>query len=302
MDVTTIPFNEIIWDEDGDCLNHVSQGTQDNVIPHLRSKWIEEYKDILSGVPEQLPPLREINHKITLIDEEKRYHYYMPRCPNVLKTQLSDKLGRYTRSNWWIQTTVPQAAPMLCIPKKNGTIRTIVDYRQRNENTVKDVTPFPDQDHIRADVASHRYRSKIDMSDAYEQIRNLLEDVPKTAFATIFGTFVSNVMMQGDCNVPATFQPIMTLIFRDIIGHFVHVYLDNIFIFSDYIEEHESHLRVVFDRLRQQKFFLKAEKCELYADSMDCLGHVIDDRGIHADMDKMSKIRDWRTPRTFHDV
>ncbi|KIK50191.1 hypothetical protein GYMLUDRAFT_143110, partial [Collybiopsis luxurians FD-317 M1] len=74
-------------------------------------------QDILSGVPETLPPLREINHRIQLINESKRYNYYMPHCPDSLKVQLSEKLERYSQAQWWISTTVPQAAPMLCIPK-----------------------------------------------------------------------------------------------------------------------------------------------------------------------------------------
>jgi len=65
---------------------------------------------------------------------------------------------------------------------------------QQNDNTEKDISPFPDQDTIWYDVACATYRSKLDMSEAYEKICFQLEDVPKTAFATIFGTFVSWVM------------------------------------------------------------------------------------------------------------
>src|SRR6187551_1318580 len=120
-------------------------------------------------------------------------------CHDVLihSKELNEKIDRYTRAGWWTESTTEQAAPMLCIPKKNGKLRTIVDYRQRNANTVKDVTPFPDQDNIRQDVAKHKYQSKINMSDAYEQIRNEVQDVWKTAFSTTFGTYLSNVMMQG---------------------------------------------------------------------------------------------------------
>ena len=191
---------------------------------------------------------------------------------------------------------------MLCILKKNGTLRTIVDYRQRNNNTVKDVTPFPDQDNIREDVARHKYQSKLDMSDAYEQVRNEPADVWKSAFVNIFGTFTSNMMVQGDCNAPATFQRVMTLVFQDIIRKYVHVYMDDIFIFSDSLEDHERHIHDVFERLRQQKFYLKNDKCELFAKAMDCLGHRIDDQGVHVDKDKMSTIRDWCTPRMFNNV
>src|ERR1700761_3102954 len=94
----------------------------------------------------------------------------------------------------------------------------------------------------------------------------------------------------------------MTFIFQDLIGKCVHVYLDDIFIFSDNFEEHEQHLRMVGERLRKHELFLKWEKCELYADVVDCLGHTIDDRGIHAVPDKLNKIREWCEPRNYNDV
>ena len=121
----------------------------------------------------------------------------------------------------------------------------------QNKNTEKDVSPFLDQDTIRHDIVHATYRSKLDMSEAYEQICVRPEDVPKTAFATIFGTFVSLVMQQGDCNAPSTFQRLMTVVFRDYIARFVHVYLDDIFIYSSSIEEHEKHLGLVFNKLRE---------------------------------------------------
>jgi hypothetical protein len=262
-------------------------------IPRLRERWMELSVDIMSGVPEKMPPLRAVNHRIPLIDEKKSYHYHLPRCPDAMKEQLIDKINRYVRAGWWKAVQTDQAAPMLCIPKKTGLLRTAIDCRKRNENTLKDVTPFPDQDQIRMDCARAKYRSKIDMSDAYEQIRIIGEDVWKTAFATVYGTFVSHTMQIGDCNAPATFQRIMTMVFQEFIGRFVHVYLDDIFIYSNSIEEHERHLGQVFDTLRKNDFYLKKEKCDLYSKRMDCLGHVIDDRGLHADADKMQRIREW---------
>src|ERR1700722_3482531 len=192
---------------------------------------------------------------------------------------------------------------MLCIFKKGGAkLCTVIDGRKRNENTRKDVTPFPDQEQIRNDVAQGKYRSKIDMSNAYKQIRVELSDVWKTAFATIYGTFVSHTMQQGDCVAPATFQWLMTIIFREYIGRFVHVYLDDIFVFSNSIEEHEKHLRLVFNKLKKAQLFLAESKLNLYSKKMDCLGHIIDDRGIHANSDKMAQVRKWHTLRSKHDV
>ncbi|KAF4568551.1 hypothetical protein EYR36_010563 [Pleurotus pulmonarius] len=130
-------------------------------IPHLRSRWLFRCKDIMGGSPNRLPPLRVINHTIPLYDEDKKYNYYLPRCPDSLKSHLSDKIAKYLQSGWWETCQTDQAAPMLCVLKKSGGLRTVVDCRKRNENTRPDVTPFPDQDTIRLDVARAKYRSKI---------------------------------------------------------------------------------------------------------------------------------------------
>jgi Reverse transcriptase (RNA-dependent DNA polymerase) len=121
---------------------------------------------------------------------------------------------------------------MLCVPKKNGMLHTVFDLREQNENMVKDVTPFPDQDIIRNDIARAAYQTKLDMSEAHEQIHVDPAHGSKMAFATILGTFRSQVMQMGDCNAPSTFQRLMTVIFRNCIGRFIHVYMDYIFIFS----------------------------------------------------------------------
>ena len=142
---------------------------------------------------------------------------------------------------------------------------------------VKDVTPFPDQDIIRNDMARAAYRSKLDMSEVYEQIHIIPEHVHKKAFTTVLGMFRSQVMQMGDCNAPSTFQQLMTTIFRDCISQFVHVYLDNIFIYLRSIKEHEKHLGIVFQRLRDHHPFLSKTKVDLYSKRLECLGHIIDD-------------------------
>ena len=76
----------------------------------------------------------------------------------------------------------------------------------------------------------------------------------------------------------------------------MHVYLDDIFVYSKSIEEHKEHLRVVFERLRKAKLYLKWKKCNLCADHMDCLSHIIDQEGIHIDENKLIRIGDWRVP------
>jgi len=102
---------------------------------------------------------------------------------------------------------------MLCIPKKSGLLRTAIDVCKQNDDTVKDVMPFPDQDQIHLDIARVKIQSKIDFSNMYKQILTVPKDVHKSAFATVYGTYMSHTMQIGDCNAPATFQHAMTMIF-----------------------------------------------------------------------------------------
>ncbi|PBK86161.1 hypothetical protein ARMGADRAFT_1035876 [Armillaria gallica] len=114
--------------------------------------------DDIDCVPEGMPPWQIVNHEIPLIDDDAKYHYHLPWCPNALR-------------RWWELTSASQAAPMMCIFKKDTHLCTMVDCQQWNKNKVKDVTPMPDQDNIREDVTRAMYRSKIDLSDAYEQLK-----------------------------------------------------------------------------------------------------------------------------------
>ncbi len=170
------------------------QSLRDNEehLQSLHDKWIVEYDDML-----RLPPLwRKVNHRIPLVNETKQYRYHLPRCPEAIKNEILEKIKKYMDALWWKMANVRQAVPLLCVAKKNGKLQTVVDARKRNDNTVKDVTPLPDQDQICMDVARAKYRSKIDLLDTYEQVWIELEDVWETGFSTPFGTLVSMVMQQ----------------------------------------------------------------------------------------------------------
>ncbi len=96
-------------------------------VPRLCQQWMECCADILAGPSEKLPPLREVNHMIPLINKAKKYQYYTPKCPNLMKPQLLEKVKQYQRLGWWERQTATQAVPMLCVPKKDGSLRTTID-------------------------------------------------------------------------------------------------------------------------------------------------------------------------------
>ncbi len=106
----------------------------------LQQQWYNEFVDILEGTKEELLPLREVNHEINLIDPNKKHMYCLLRCPTAMKDEFHTKLNRYINAGWWEPRTASQAAPLMCVPKKDGKLRTVIDARQCNKNTVKDVT------------------------------------------------------------------------------------------------------------------------------------------------------------------
>ena len=100
---------------------------QDNNIPQLLWSWDDNITDLVSGIPLKLPPIREVNHEINLIDPEKCIHYHLPKCPEHFHEELSQKIERYTTAQWWIPAVAHQAVPMLCILKKNSKLHTVFD-------------------------------------------------------------------------------------------------------------------------------------------------------------------------------
>jgi hypothetical protein len=270
----------------------------------FRQKWVKRFEPMFGPPPARLPPLREVNHTIPLINPEAQYSTRTPRCSNPLFPLLREKTERYVKAGWWKLAHGRNAIPLLSIPKISAELklRTVIDARERNANTVLDSTPLPNQDMIREAVASHPFVSVIDMTDAYEQMRVVPEDVPKTLFSSPLGTFVSNVLQQGDCNGPSSWQRLMTYVFRKRVGTEVWVYLDDIFIFSKTLEEHENALEYVFQCLHTEQLYISPNKFKPYAIRFNCLGHYRDENGLQASTDKLELIRKWPTPSSYHDV
>src|SRR5258708_8403294 len=132
------------------------------------------------------------------------------------------------------------------------------------------------------------------MTDAYEQIRIEPDCVQYSGFATPYRTFESNVMQQGDCNAPSTLQRVVAWVFRERIGMDVHAWFDDIFTGTNTIEEHNERLLWVYSRLKAERLYISRKKFDPFAPVLDILGCKVDTHGVHADSDKLAKLREWR--------
>ena len=112
----------------------------------------------------------------------------------------------------------------------------------------------------------------MDSKDAYEQIRIAPEHVHRTATTTPDGNMICHVIQQGDCNAPATYQALMNQLFSPYIGQFMDVYLDDIIIYSNSINEHVEHVKTVIDILTREKLYLSKKKLYFLCSEMKILG------------------------------
>ena len=123
----------------------------------LREWWREKFETVMAPAPLEMPPLREVNHQILLKDPEKKFRENTPRCPAAMQEALAIKIDRYMKAGWWFPATSEQACPLLCIQKTDGSLRTVIDVRNRNSNMILDVTPMPDMRLIQESVTRTKY-------------------------------------------------------------------------------------------------------------------------------------------------
>ena len=106
----------------------------------------------------------------------------------------------------------------------------------------------------------------------------------------------------GLCGAPATFQAFMNDILREHLDSFVVNYLDDCLIFSSTVEEHNVHVNLVLEKLRQANLSCKLEKCVFDTTSVEFLGYVITPEGIAMDPKKVEAVKDWKSPSSVHDI
>ena len=106
----------------------------------------------------------------------------------------------------------------------------------------------------------------------------------------------------GLTNAPATFMDLMNKVFHEYLDRFVIAFIDDILIFSKSMEEHEEHLRIVFQILREKKLYAKFKKCEFWLNQVVFLGHVISKAGISIDPSKVEAVVDWARPTSVSEI
>jgi hypothetical protein len=269
------------------------------VSPHKCIKQVlKEFPDVMpKELPNEVPPRRQVNHAIEVmpgVAPPTKAPYRMNHEElRELKVQLEELLAKgYIKPN-----KSPYGALVLFVHKKDGILRMCVDYKALNKVTVKNRYPLLRIDDLFDQLSGAKVFSRIDLRSEYYQIQIAQGDEEKTAYRTRYGSYEFLVMPFGLTNAPATFCTLMNDIFREWLNDFVVVYIDDILVYNNSMEEHAEHLRKVFQRLRKNKLYAKFEKCEFGVSEVDFFGHRITQEGLKMDDHKVKAILDWEPPR-----
>ena len=180
----------------------------------------------------------------------------------------------------------PFGAPVLFKKKKDGTLQLCIDYRALNKATVKNKYPFPLIADLFDRLGQAKVFTKMDLRKGYHQVWIAKGDEPKTTFVTRYGAFDWLVMPFELTNASTTFCTLMNKLFHSYLDYFVVIYLDDIVVYSNNMEDHVEHLCEVFKVLRDNELYVKQEKCSFAQPTFHFLGHTISHGEIQMDSDK----------------
>ena len=264
---------------------------------------LKQYEDVF---PEQLPkgkpPKRTVEFEIKTEEgatpPNKPPYRLSPKEHEELQAQIEDLLAQgHIRPS-----TSPYGAPVLFVPKKDGRWRMCVDYRALNRQTIRDRYPLPRIDDLLDRLGKAKHFTTLDLATGYHQIAVKNEDIPKTAFRTQRGQFEFVVMPFGVTNAPATFQRMMNSIFKEELDDFVLVYLDDILIFSETLQEHIKHIKTALEKLRTAKLYARLHKCAFFQKKVEYLGFDVSSQGIQPSPEKVRTIVEWPRLQSVKDV
>lgn len=243
-----------------------------------------------------LPPHRPYDCSIDLIPgaplpTSKLYNLSKPER-EAMETYITESLA----AGLIRPSSSPMGAGFFFVDKRDKTLRPCIDYRGLNDIIVKNKYPLPLIDSAFSSLHQATVFTKLDLRNAYHLVRIKEGDEWKTAFNTPLGHFEYLVMPFGLTNAPAVFQALINDVLRDMLNRFVFVYLDDILIFSRNLSEHVQHVRLVLQRLLENRLYVKAEKCDFHVPSVSFLGFVVEKGQIKADPAKIKAVADWPTP------
>ncbi|EIW71009.1 hypothetical protein TREMEDRAFT_26973 [Tremella mesenterica DSM 1558] len=286
--------------DDQDELSPEEQEELYQVVPEQYHPFIDVFNPRKGG--EELPPSREYDLEFELKEGANLKVAPLYSLGEDQRSALRDILDREISAGRIRPSNSPYGSPMFLVPKKaKGQWRMVIDYRKLNEATIPDAYPLPLIGQITEELGKARYFSKLDLIGAYQLLRVKEGHEHLTAFRTQYGMFESLVVRDGLRNAPAVFQHFLNESFRELLGKGVVVYIDDILIYGQTLEELRGTTAKVFEVLRRSNLFVKASKCEFEKDSVVFLGFVVSREGVSSNPEYIDAVVSFPRPKNLRE-
>ena len=260
---------------------------------------LKEYDEIFQ---DELGTMNSIRATLKL-KEDITPCFHRPRpLPFALKEPVEQELHRLEEAGILTKVSHSEwAAPVVPVPKKDGKVRLCGDYKVTvNQCLDIDQYPIPKPDDLFATLPTGKFFSKLDLSQAYQQMLVSEESAKYLTINTHLGLYQYNRLPFGVASAPAIFQRAMDQILQGIPG--VICYIDNILVIGSTWDEHLQRLEEVLKRLKSHGLRVKRNKCVLCKSSVEFLGHLIDAEGLHALPSKVTAISQAPEPQNVQQL
>jgi hypothetical protein len=274
-----------------------------SVVKYRDSKSDKEQRSLLPTDEQLEIDQTKLDNKLNLLNTglEPAIKLNLMRIPMHRKQEVKELLNDMLEREVIRPSNSPWSSPIVLVKKKDNTTRFCVDFRKVNEIT-KTRTQYPA-------LMTRLIRYMVPdifpvliWPAAIGKLNCKKKKRKKTSFSMSYGLYEFNVMPFGHTGAPGLFKRLMENVLKGLQFEICLIYLDDVVIFSSSFNEHLQRLRLVFDRFRESGLKLKLTKCHFAGRSVKCLGHIVSDKGIMTDPDKIEVIRTWPQPTNARDV
>ena len=222
--------------------------------------------------------------------------------PVRYKDDLKEKIDAFMNKELFTPCQSPYSAAAMLLPKKNGKLRLVIDYRKLDEQTIKSCWPIPPIEEIFGTFQGSAYFTTIDLSWGFYHLTMETKSQNYTAFSAPFGSIKWLLIPLGLTGSPNTFQSPMEHVLVELTRNITVPYLDDCIIFSKTLEEHIKRLQQVFQRVREANLRINPTKCVFFQKEFQFLGHVVSKNRLEADPEKVKAVQNFPVPQNQTDV
>lgn len=277
-----------------------------NVNPDLSLDTIDKVHQLYSEYTKELSHQPQTSPKIEMsihLKHEQPISFRPRRISYADKIQLRSVLDELLRENVIRPSNSPYASPIVLVRKRNGDMRLCVDYRELNSITVKDNFPTPLIDDHLDRLRNKKYFSTLDLKNGFYHVRMDENSIKYTSFITPLGQFEFLRMPFGLANSPRVFQRYTNEVFRELIdSDKILLYLDDILIATETIEDHLETLSSVFKIAASNKLIFRLDKCSFLSSEITYLGYKINSQGIKPSKENVNAVLNYAVPKNAKDV